>query len=115
MEGWNQQKINRFCGQKKIEWTFNPPAASHMGGAWERMTRSLHQILRALFKEQVLSDEVMAEVVNILNSRPLTRKTDSPQDEHPPTHRPFTPPVAMSNRGVLSKDDNNCGYSWRQA
>ena len=90
-----------------------------MGGAWERMTRSLGQILRSLFKEQILSDEVlstvMAEVVNILNSRPLTRKTDSPQDEHPPTHRPFTPPVAMSNRGVLSKDDNNCGYSWRKA
>lgn len=32
IEGWNQQKVNSFCGQKKIEWIFNPPAATHMGG-----------------------------------------------------------------------------------
>lgn len=30
-EGWNQQMFNNFCGQK-IEWIFNPPSASHMGG-----------------------------------------------------------------------------------
>ena len=31
MEEWNQSKINKFCAQRKIEWIFNPPAASHMG------------------------------------------------------------------------------------
>ena len=48
---WNHQKIGNFCAQKGIEWNFNPPEASHMGGAWERMISSVRQILRALQKE----------------------------------------------------------------
>ena len=53
------------------------------------MIRSVRQILQAMLKEQIVTDEalstVMAEVVNILNSRPLTRNSDSPQDEQPLT------------------------------
>lgn len=46
-----------------------------MGGVWERMIQSAKQVLKALLKEQVVTDEilstVMAEVVTIVNSRPL--------------------------------------------
>ena len=59
IEKWNQQRIDGFCAQRGIQWIFNPPGASHMGGAWERMIRSVHQILKALLKEQVLYDEVL--------------------------------------------------------
>ena len=62
IEGWNEHKINNFCGQKKIEWIFNPPSASHMGGVWERMIRSVRQILKAILKEQLVSDEVLSTV-----------------------------------------------------
>ena len=86
---WNEHRINNFCRQKRIEWVFNPPLASHMEGAWERMIRFARQILKAILKEQLVSDEVlstvMAEVVNILNSRPLTRNSDSALDEQPLT------------------------------
>ena len=121
IEEWNEHKINNFCRQKKIEWIFNPPSASHMGGAWERMIRSVRQILKAILKEQLVSDEVlstvMAEVVNILNSRPLTRNSDSALDEQPltPNHllhlrpRPDLPP------GIFDKDDLSCRRAWRQA
>ena len=52
----------------------------------------------------------MAEVVNILNSKPLTRNSDSPQDEQllAPNHLlhilscPSVPPV------LFRKDDKNC-------
>jgi len=92
VQGWNEHTINKFCGQKKIEWIFNPPSASHMGNVWERIIRSVRQILKALLKEQLVSDEVLstviAKTVNILNSRPLTHKSDSPLDEQPlsPNH-----------------------------
>ena len=50
IEEWSQHKMNNFCRHKKIEWIFNPPSVSHMGGAWERMIRSMRQILKAILK-----------------------------------------------------------------
>ena len=52
IEEWNQQRIDGFCAQRGIQWNFNPPGASHMGGAWERMIRSVRQILKVLLKER---------------------------------------------------------------
>lgn len=121
IEEWNQKKIDHVCSQKGIQWIFNPPAASHMGGIWERMIRSVRQILRAILKEQIVSDEVlstvMAEVVNVLNSRPLTRNSDSPQDDQPltPNHLLHLRPCPALPSNVFSKDDNNCKRAWRQA
>lgn len=58
------------------KWNFNPPSAPHMGGAWERLVRSVKTVLYKIFPERCPSDEalrsMMAEVENILNSRPLT-------------------------------------------
>ena len=60
-----------------------------MGGAWEQMIRSVRQILNAILKEQLVFDEVlstvMAEAVNILNSRPLIRNSDNALDKQPLT------------------------------
>ena len=92
-----------------------------MGGAWERMMRSVRQILRALLKKQIVSDEILstviAEVVNILNSRPLTRNSNSSQDEQllTPNHLLLLRPCASLPPGVFSKDDSKCSRSWRQA
>ena len=73
---WNQHQIEDFLLQKEIQWTFNPPNASHMGGAWERMIRSVRRILTALMTERTLDDDqlhtFLLEAESILNSRPLT-------------------------------------------
>jgi hypothetical protein len=53
------------------------------------MIRFVRQILRALFKEQIVCDEVpstiIGEVANILNARPLTRYSGDPRDSDPLT------------------------------
>ena len=51
-----QQRINGFCTYRGIKWISNPPATCHMGGAWERMTKAVHQILKALLKQAVQSE-----------------------------------------------------------
>ncbi|XP_065077557.1 uncharacterized protein LOC135700826 [Ochlerotatus camptorhynchus] len=57
-------------------WSFIPPASPHMGGAWERLVRTVKQNLAKLKPNRTLSHEVLenmlAEVENIVNSRPLT-------------------------------------------
>ena len=32
----DEEKIRKFGLEKEVEWNFNPPHASHMGGVWER-------------------------------------------------------------------------------
>lgn len=119
LEAWNEHKINNFCGQRKIELI--SPSASNVGGAWERMIRSVRQILKAILKEQQVSDEVlstvMAEAVNILNSRPLTRNSDSPLDEQPLTnnHLLHLRPCPGLPPGMFDKDDLSYRRAWRQA
>ena len=84
IEGWNQTKIQQFLHQRGIQWKFNPPAASHMGGVWERQIRTVRKVLRALMKEQVVDDEglstLMCLVEAIVNGRPLTTNSDDPRD-----------------------------------
>ncbi|XP_075156642.1 uncharacterized protein LOC142229926 [Haematobia irritans] len=59
-----------------MKWNFNSPSSPHMGGAWERLVRSVKTVLYKILPERCPSEEVlrsmMAEVENIINSRPLT-------------------------------------------
>ena len=96
----SQSLIKDRLRKQYIEWHFNPPAASHMGGVWERLIRSVRRILRALLHEQTVNDEAlltfMAEVERILNDRPLTRQEHKPNDLEP-----LTP-----NKLLLLRSDN---------
>ena len=60
-----------------------------MGGAWERIIRSIRKILRALLGQQLVTDEMlqtlMAKVAGILNSPPLTPVSSDPKDLEPLT------------------------------
>ena len=64
-----------FCAVRSIEWNFHPPLASHHGGHYERLIRSVRKILRGITSEQVMTEDnlvtSMCEVERILNDRPL--------------------------------------------
>lgn len=74
------KKITTDCAGETTSastaWSFIPPGTPHMGGAWERMVRSVKEALRALEDGRKLTDEILstslAEAEDMINTRPLT-------------------------------------------
>ncbi|KAI4889889.1 hypothetical protein NFI96_023911, partial [Prochilodus magdalenae] len=116
----DQSRINEAMMQKGVQWIFNPPAASHHGGIWERQIRTVKKVLSSVVRQQSLDDEglqtLLCEVESIINGRPITTNTDDPSDLEPltPNHllllktQPSIPP------GVFVKDDVYARRLWRQ-
>ena len=80
----DQEKIQSTMTQRGIEWKFNPPAASHQGGVWERLIHSIRRILHSMVGERLVNEETLrtflVEVEKILNDRPITPASSDPQD-----------------------------------
>ncbi|XP_028413969.1 uncharacterized protein LOC114536827 [Dendronephthya gigantea] len=121
IDDWNQQKIQRFLLQQNVKWIFNPPSGSHHGGVWERCIRTARKILLALLKQQTVDDEclttVICEVESIMNSRPLTKVSDDPNDLEAltPNHLLLLRPGPSLPPGVFQEADLYCKRRWRQA
>ena len=119
VDNWNQEQINDFLVQRNIKWTFNPPAASHHGGVWERCIRTVRKVMRAM-KEQLLDDEglntLMCEVEAIVNGRPLTKLSDNPRDLEPltPNHLLLLRNGSKVPPGVFTKEDCYENRRWPQ-
>lgn len=117
---WNTSQIENSLLQRDIKWMFNPPSGSHHGGVWERIIRSIRQIMVATLREQSLDDEGLqtffCECEAILNSRPITMPSNDINDLEAltPQHllllkiQPNLPP------GIFQADDNYARRRWRQ-
>lgn len=108
----SEQVIQQYASRENIEWHFNPPCASHMGGSWERMIRSIRRIMAGILPRTVrLTDEklvtIFCEVEGILNGRPLTKLSDDPRDPAPltPNHLLIMRQGSQIPPGVFSRHD----------
>ena len=78
-------QLDKYLQEQKCSWMFNPPHASHMGGAWERLIGVARRILNSMFSQlkSPLTHEVLttllAEVCAIMNARPLVPVSSDPE------------------------------------
>ena len=119
----DHEEIRVKLQKENIDWVFNPPAASHMGGAWERQIKSTREILTGLMDEygHCLNEEsfqtLMCEVEAIINSRPLTTVSGEPDDLEPltPNHILTTKStVVLPPPGNFQKNDVYMRRRWRR-
>ena len=114
------EKIINFATEKKIKWTFNPPSAPHMGGAWERLVRSSKEVMYGLVKDLVLTDPqlytVLTEVEMIVNSRPLTHLSEDVTDFEAltPNHVLLGAHRNWSSIADTSEQDITSRRKWKQ-
>jgi hypothetical protein len=88
----DHQKIRAYMKENGGDWVLwekNTPAASHMGGVWERQIRTIKSVLVSLIKAspRVLDGETLmtflVEAEGIVNSRPLTLENLSDPESKP--------------------------------
>ena len=49
-----KNELSKWATSQSIGWSFNPPSASHMGGVWERMIRTVRKVLLAIMPTHAL-------------------------------------------------------------
>lgn len=113
-----ETRTQNFILEREIDWQFGPPEASHWGGVWERMIRSVRRILQAITRGQRNTDETLltflSEVERIINDRPLVPVSEDGRD----------PDALTPNRLLLLRDSKTpmdectfntyCVRSWRR-
>ena len=86
-------KIEMAAHVKRIQWIFIPPTAAWWGGWWERMVRSVKELLkRMLDKSKLNSEELrtcLSAVAATINDRPLTTVNEDSTDLIPLTPSMF--------------------------
>ncbi|UYV60794.1 hypothetical protein LAZ67_1002359 [Cordylochernes scorpioides] len=116
------KKLQESDCVKPIQWRFNPPFAAWWGGWWERLIRSMKNLLKrtlgkaTLRKEQLV--KMLEEVQSIMNGRPLTYISEEMEDP-----QPLTPAVFLRHKGnikfpegdLTEKDRLQFSYAWRKS
>jgi hypothetical protein len=98
--------IEEETASKMIKWKFIPPTAAWWGGWWERLIRTMKDLLRKVLGHRKLGwaqlEFVLCDAETAMNERPLTYVADDQEDLIP-----LTP--AMFLRGLSTAVFPECG------
>ena len=85
VENLDHEKIQRMTVNEGVKWHWNPPAGPHFGGVFESMIKSAKRAIAAILGNAEVNDEELQTVItgveSLMNSRPLTKPSDDPNDE----------------------------------
>lgn len=114
-------KIQKEEDVVPIHWKFNPPTAAWWGGFWERLIRSLKDLMKRMIGKATLSLEefevVVGSVKEIMNQRPLTYVSENPDEPAPLTPAMFLRPnklVKFPEGQLLEGEKLRCRWNYLQ-
>ena len=116
----DQDKILQSTANKGISWQFNPPLAPHFGGVHETMIKSAKKAIKAILTNSDVSDEeLMTAFIGaeaLINSRPLTYQSASPEDDIPltPNHLLHGQAGGQFAPDSVDETDYNPRKRWRR-
>ena len=115
----SSNEVKNRLVSSNIDWEFNPPCASHFGGAWESLIRIVRRVLDVIMYNRCLDEDslvtLFCEAEAAINSRPLTFVSSDCRDIEA-----ITPNKLLMLRDCqkpLSSFPNDESYSrkrWRQ-
>ena len=93
VEALDNDAVFKSLANRGVAWKFNPPLAPHFGGVHEVMVKAAKRALKAVLGNADLTDEMLATALtnaeSLMNSRPLTYQSASPDDSSPLTPNHF--------------------------
>ncbi|XP_055910735.1 uncharacterized protein LOC129945101 [Eupeodes corollae] len=102
---FENEQIQGYLANKRIKWKFIVERAPWWGGFWERLIRTIKNVLKIVIGKAKLSFEqlrtIVVEAEGMVNARPLTYMSSNPLDLTPLTPSHFL--------------IGNCGPSIREA
>ena len=105
---WNQDLMDER-GYEDIQWLFSPPRAPHTQGSIERLVAMFKRALYNNVQWESLTDSVLTTVAVkaecMLNLRPITAVSSSPDDFRAITPDDFLKPAHHRDVGPLPVDD----------
>ena len=123
----DDDRIQKYLEAKQCTFIFNPPSASHFGGVWERLIRTVRNVMNGILLEQHttrLSTQelrtLLYECMYIINSRPLTTTSLNQSTSIEPL--PLTPNTLLTMKestnlpppGKFEEPDLYCRRRWRR-
>lgn len=117
---WDEEVIQGFLSRRKIKWNFIVERAPWCGGFWERLIRTMKNLMKVTIGKAKLNFEhlrtLIVETEEIVNSRPLTYVSADPMDLSPLTPSSFlfesrSLPTDLSSR---EPDAEMLRSAWKQ-
>ncbi|GFX99023.1 integrase catalytic domain-containing protein [Trichonephila clavipes] len=113
---WNE--VSRYAEIQRITWKFMPPTAAWWGGFWERLMRTVKELLRRTlggpylrmkpyFSAILRTLTILCECEKVVNSRPLTYLSEDMQDLTPTKPARFLFEIPTADTKDLDVRDAN--------
>jgi hypothetical protein len=111
------KKLQEKFHVKQIKWRFNPPTAAWWGGFWERLVRTVKDLLRKILGPAKLTTKeltsCLASVSYVINNGPLTTLNEDKEDLNPLTPFMFMrdlPIGGLPKRDSITQKDLKSAY-----